>query len=216
MNIVAHDLKSPLNRINGLVHLIEIDNAPEALSQYLEIAKKTTQGGLALITDLLDLNAATGAHLTPTKKEVDLMELIDRKIESFRESALSKKIEVQKMNSKPAVVKTDPEFISRILDNLISNAIKFSHPNSTVAINFGATSKEFFFSIKDTGPGFSEEDKAQMFQKFKRLSATPTAGESSNGLGLALIKFLVTRLNGSIDLTSENRKGSEFVVTIPQ
>jgi signal transduction histidine kinase len=84
-----------------------------------------------------------------------------------------------------------------------------------VVINYGTTAKEFFFSVKDSGPGFSEKDKSQLYQKFRRLSAQPTASESSNGLGLALIKSLVDRLGGKIELTSEERKGCEFVITIP-
>jgi signal transduction histidine kinase len=215
MNIVAHDLKSPLNRISGLVHLMEIDRSPESLAQYLNITKKTTQAGLTLIGDLLDVNAATASHLNPEMKSVDLCALIDVKIESFTETAREKSIAITKLQGEKTVVQTDPEFINRILDNLLSNAIKFSHPNSNVAINYGRTEGNFFISVKDSGPGFSDDDQAKLYQKFRRLSARPTGGESSNGLGLALIKYLVDRLNGTIELNSKDRKGSEFIVTIP-
>ncbi len=70
-------------------------------------------------------------------------------------------------------------------------------------------------SIKDQGQGFSERDKLQLFQKFKKLSARPTAGESSNGLGLAIVKTLVDRMKGSIDLISDQGKGSQFILKFP-
>jgi signal transduction histidine kinase len=70
-------------------------------------------------------------------------------------------------------------------------------------------------AVKDQGPGFSEKDKSYLFQKFKKLSARPTAGESSNGLGLAIVKTLVDRLKGSISLVSEQGKGSQFIVNLP-
>jgi signal transduction histidine kinase len=215
MNIVAHDLKSPLNRINGLVHLVEIDRAPESLHKYVEIIKKTTQSGLTLIADLLDLNAVSETSLRPHIKHVEVHNLVDEKIETYREAAQAKNITIVKLNPDILLVPTDPDFIKRILDNLLSNAIKFSHPNSRVSINYGEGEREFFFSVKDNGPGFSDKDKSQLYQKFRRLSAQPTASESSNGLGLALIKNLVDRLGGKIILNSVDRKGSEFIVTIP-
>ena len=70
-------------------------------------------------------------------------------------------------------------------------------------------------AVKDQGPGFSDKDKSYLFQKFKKLSARPTAGESSNGLGLAIVKTLVDRLKGRIDLVSEQGRGSQFIVNLP-
>ena len=173
MNIVAHDLKSPLNRISGLTYLLEKDHTPSSAQQYLDIIKKTTKSGLTLIADLLDLNAVTESKLKPGFEAVDLQEITETQIENYKEAAADKKITINKLNKNPIVVSTDAEFITRILDNLLSNSIKFSHPNSTVYINAGVNGTSFFISVKDDGPGFSEKDKAQMFQKFKRLSAQP-------------------------------------------
>ena len=215
MNIVAHDLKSPLNRINGLTHLMELDTQPESQKQYIDIIKKTTRAGLTLISDLLDLSAANETSLKPVVKSFDLPALIRNKIESFQEATKVKNIALNLKSISPTDTHTDPDFIERIIENLISNAIKFSEPNSSVEVSYGANKAELFISVKDNGPGFTEKDKAQLFQKFKKLSAQPTANESSNGLGLALIKSLVDRLNGKIELKSEVGKGSEFIITLP-
>ena len=94
-------------------------------------------------------------------------------------------------------------------------ALTPSKPNSVVQISAGKEDNNFWISVKDEGPGFSEKDRNQLFQRFKKLSARPTAGETSNGLGLAIVKTLVDRLNGTIDLVSEPDKGSEFIVKLP-
>jgi signal transduction histidine kinase len=105
--------------------------------------------------------------------------------------------------------------LSRIVDNLLTNAIKFSNRNASVEIAAGTSNNLIWISIKDQGQGFSEKDKRDLFQKFKRLSAKPTAGESSNGLGLAIVKTLVDRMKGTIELVSEKGKGSEFIIHLP-
>lgn len=215
MNIVAHDLKSPLNRINGLVTLLEMDKEPESQTQYLKFIKDVTKSGLTLIGDLLLVSAASEPNHKTEVQKIALNKLVEDSIEAFKETASAKDIVLVKLNSEVVIVTSDPLFIARILENLISNAIKFSKPNSDVMVNYGHSPKDFFVSVKDTGPGFSEVDKAQMYQKFKRLSARPTANETSNGLGLALIKYSVERLGGKIELISEERKGSEFSITIP-
>jgi signal transduction histidine kinase len=215
MNIVAHDLKSPLNRIKGLIQLMEMDKSAEGQAKYLDIVKKTTHSGLSLIGDLLDLNAVSETMLKPHIQDVGLHVLVDEKIEAYKEAAQAKNISILKLNPDVLIVQSDPDFIKRILDNLLSNSVKFSNPNSRIVINYGEELNNFFFSVKDSGPGFSEKDKSQLYQKFRRLSAQPTASESSNGLGLALIKSLVDRLQGNIELISEDRKGSEFIITLP-
>jgi signal transduction histidine kinase len=113
------------------------------------------------------------------------------------------------------MVYLDADYLGRIVDNLITNAIKFSNRNSTVEVAAGKSNGHIWISVKDQGQGFSEKDKMDLFQKFKKLSSQPTGGETSNGLGLAIVKTLVDRLKGSIELISEKGKGSEFIVRLP-
>ncbi len=112
-------------------------------------------------------------------------------------------------------VKSNPGYLSRIIDNLVSNAIKFSGARSTIHIDAKIINETLTLTIKDNGPGFSEDDKKLLYQRFKKLSARTTAGESSNGLGLAIVKTLIDRLHGEIALTTELGKGSEFTLRIP-
>jgi len=215
MSIVAHDLKSPLNRIKGLVNIIELEKGiTDTQTSYLKLIKDSTQAGLDLITDLLDVHSIE-ENVLPTYDSLELCPFVSQKVTAFKMAAEAKKIELKLNCSISISVSTDQDHLGRILDNLISNAIKFSKENSIVEISSGANQTHFWISVKDSGPGFSEDDKEQLFKKFKKLSARPTGGESSNGLGLAIVKTLVDRLNGEITLTSEQRRGSDFKATFP-
>lgn len=216
MNIVAHDLKSPLNRIYGLATIMEMEEglSPQA-KEYIALMKSSTRSGLDLITDLLDVNEleqVKGAH----KKEwFDVAEWLDNRMKPFQEAASAKLISIRFDCDVKRKVFSDSVYLGRILDNLVSNAIKFSSRHTTVMISAMLQGHNLILKVKDQGPGFSAYDKPFLFQKFKKLTARPTGGESSNGLGLAIVKTLVERLNGEIDLQSEVGRGSEFIIRIP-
>lgn len=215
MSIVAHDLKSPLNRIKGLTDLLEIDGMdPEEKKTYTDMIKSATQAGLDLIKDLLDVNMLE-ENVLPEYSSVDLRHFLGDKMASLSHAAEQKGIQIN-ITAPDKEVYTDADYLGRIVDNLVSNAIKFSKNNSVIEVTAGDAGEKFWLRVKDNGPGFSEEDKLKLFQKFQKLSARPTAGESSNGLGLAIVKTLVDRLDGEITLHSEIRKGSEFTITFPQ
>jgi len=105
--------------------------------------------------------------------------------------------------------------LRQILDNLISNAVKFSPPGRKVYLNILPKNDNINFSIKDEGPGLTEDDKLNLFGKFKRLSAQPTGDENSTGLGLSIAKKLTEAMNGKIWCESEAGKGAEFIVEFP-
>lgn len=216
MSIVAHDLKSPLNRIEGLLYLMEMDNklTPDQRN-YLAMIRDATGSGLDLITDLLDVHMIEES-VEPNYTAFDISQFLLEKTEAFQQRAASKNIHLNITRVENEDIFTDRSYLDRIFDNLLSNAIKFSPKDSIVDISADRTQDEFWISVKDRGPGFSSHDQGFLFQKFKKLSARPTAGETSNGLGLAIVKILVDRLKGKIELKTEQGKGSEFVVRVPQ
>lgn len=216
MNIVAHDLKSPLNRISGLTSIMEMDsNLPTGLQRYVKLIRDSTRSGLDLITDLLDVNALEEVKNAPSKREISINAMLEERVRSLQMAADNKSIKLNLKTDIGVPVLTDENYINRIVDNLLSNAIKFSPNGSTVDIAARLTNNAIILSVKDNGPGFMEEDKPFLFQKFKKLSARPTGGESSNGLGLAIVKTLVERLKGEIQLETARGKGSEFIITLP-
>jgi signal transduction histidine kinase len=216
MNIVAHDLKSPLSRIMGLSALIELDGKLSANQQeYLQMVKNVTSSGVNLITDLLDASAMEENSKPPASVILDLSVLLKDRIDHFKGLSIPKgiKLEYSLPESTPFV--SDASYINRIVENLLSNAVKFSKSGTTILVSAKRENDKAYISIKDQGPGFTEVDKASLFKKFKRLSARPTASESSNGLGLAIVKILVDRLGGTIELISQVNKGSEFIIVLP-
>jgi signal transduction histidine kinase len=145
----------------------------------------------------------------------DLPHLMTERVKSLQLAADQKSIRVSYQAEGEPLMNSDANYISRIVDNLISNAIKFSPTGSSVEVRTRQSPDHAVISVKDQGPGFSSADRQFLFQKFKKLSARPTGGESSNGLGLAIVKTLVDRLRGNIELKSEPGKGSEFVIHLP-
>ena len=106
----------------------------------------------------------------------------------------------------------DKSLIVQIIDNLLSNAIKFSNHNSNVFVTLRDEDQTIRFEIYDEGPGIMEEDKPQLFQKFQKLNARPTDGESSTGLGLSIVKKYVEAMKGKVWYESEFGKGAKFIV----
>lgn len=216
MSIVAHDLKSPLNRIKGINDVMELENLVQGDEHktYMGMMRDATQSGLDLITDLLDVHMLEG-NVEPNYTHFDISKFLYEKISEHAPAAEAKNIHLHIVRVESEEVFLDVDYLGRILDNLISNSIKFSKRGTSIEIAADGTPHETWISIKDNGQGFSERDKASLFQKFRKLSARPTAGESSNGLGLAIVKTLVDRMKGEIELRSEQGRGSEFIVRFP-
>ncbi len=216
MSIVAHDLKAPLNRIAGLARLIELDGTlNERQMDYISKIKESTKGGTNLITDLLDVHAMEENNNMPAAEVFDLTQLLSDCVATQQITAQAKKITIEQKFPAAVNVFSDKSYLSRIVENLLSNAIKFSNRDSNIWIMADVVEDKIVLSIKDQGPGFTDADKLMLYKKFKRLSARPTASESSNGLGLAIVKTLIDRLNGSIELTTKVNEGSEFKVILP-
>lgn len=216
MSIVAHDLRSPVNRILGLAHLMELTGGlPETQREYLGMIKKATKSGSDLITDLLDVNSLAERDIPLRISKVNLNELIIERIGLVASEAEIKKIEMESACNLSGEFYSEGNYIARIMDNLLSNAIKFSGSPSRITIHGVVENGWAVISIRDQGPGFTDEDKQFLFQRFKKLTARPTGGESSNGLGLAIVKILVDRLLGEIKLNSKIGAGAEFIIRIP-
>lgn len=214
MGVVAHDLKTPLTNIKSISDLLPaVATLSKKQEDFVGLIQKSTAAGLSLIDELLDIHTLENT-LSPNLSTVSLHTLLQKKVESFQSAADVKSIRIIH-DLQPAELKTDADWLGRSLDNLISNAIKFSPRQATVTLRSGVTENEAWISIKDEGPGFTEEDKSKVFQKFKKLSARPTGGESSNGLGLSIVKTLVERMKGTIVLLSDPGKGSEFIIRLP-
>lgn len=217
MAVVAHDLRAPLNKISGILELIDIENSKDNQKTYVELGQKVVQNGYALIRNLLEIHAYDDSEQEINYEQVNIYDFFQEQYVTFEKTAARKNINIILSSlDQSLIVNTDRHFLERIVNNLFSNAIKFSNPNKNIYVSLWENDKDFCFSVKDEGQGMTEEDLGKLFQKFQKLSARPTAGESSTGLGLAIIKSLVDKLEGSIQVQSEVNVGTEFVICIPQ
>ena len=217
MSIVAHDLKSPLNSISSLVDLSNmVGHLSDEQEKYLSLIKKASAGGIGLIQDLLDTHAFENGQIVHNS-QIELNSFLKNKISNRQLDADIKHILIHHLNAESKLfLTTDSLYLSRILDNLISNAIKYSEEGTHIYVSATHTPDHFInISVKDEGQGFSREDKKHLFKKFHRLSARPTSGEVSHGLGLSIVKNLTDRLGGEIALISAKGEGSEFIIKLP-
>jgi signal transduction histidine kinase len=168
-----------------------------------------------LITDLLDVNAIEQGKFASKIEPCDMRLLVEMSIANNQAAADRKSITIRLGASDNLWARTDPTATLQILDNLVSNALKYSPPNTTTHIHTLPEAKHILVSVRDEGPGISEEDQKKLFQKYTRLSARPTAGESSTGLGLAIVKRLAEAMGGAINCHSALGAGSTFTLRLP-
>jgi signal transduction histidine kinase len=217
MAVVAHDLKAPWNKILGLLQVIDISGPlNKSQREIYEKLKEVIKEGRDLINDLSNLNSYEQPDFQPDYTTLDLNSLVIELVNEYRKQAESKNIDLYFVGlDAPFEVVTDKKMLRRVIDNLLSNAIKFSPAERSVFVSLMEERGFFEVSVRDEGNGFSKSDKEKLFRKFQKLSARPTGGETSTGLGLSIVKALTTKLKGKIDLVSEEGQGAKFTVSFP-
>lgn len=218
LGIVIHDLKSPLNGILGLTNLMKLkgDNLHPEQREYLRLMHYSCISMHTFIANLLDINKIDQGLNVVNQEDVDLSKLIQDQLQVFKEQASQKNITLLLEDDLPGkTVLTDPAIVHRILENLISNAIKFSPHHKEVLIRVIHTETHVKIEVIDRGAGIKAEEISKLFRKFQKLSSQPTGGERSTGLGLSIAKELVTSLKGRISVESEVNKGTKFIVELP-
>jgi signal transduction histidine kinase len=238
LGIAAHDLKNPLQSIFGFALLIE-ERAKEMLSgnddddrtEIMDMSgsiSRVSERMRKLIDDLLE-SSAIDSGIVLHKHRVDVSDVVRSSMVANQAQAVAKEQTIHFI-IEPHVnltVEIDVERMQQVFDNLISNAVKYSPAKKHISIkveladgrspnNTPLSHKAVFVSIKDDGLGLSDEDKKKLFGKFQKLSARPTGGESSTGLGLSIVKQLVELHGGAVWAESEGKnKGTTFFVMLP-
>lgn len=218
MSIAAHDLRNPLSSINMAVDLIngvpDIDK--ETLREYTGIIKISSDRMRNLINSVLHIHSMDGQSADDEVKTLDANRIVDEAVHNFLKPAERKQITLQKnLTSSKTTFLGDSDNVLRIFENLISNAIKYSTPETTVTISTRAVGDKVRVAIADQGPGIREEDQQKLFCKFARLSNKPTGNESSTGLGLYIVKKITEAMGGRVWCESEPGEGSTFYVELP-
>ncbi|HAI75766.1 MAG TPA: hypothetical protein DCM08_05915, partial [Microscillaceae bacterium] len=218
MGVVAHDIRSPLNRIRSLVDLLQDSGSlNEKQQEYITLINKVADEGSKLIYNLLEINRLEQKDYELELSIIDLSSFVKEVVNFQQKIADDKFIQIVLQNELPSnfTFRTDLQALRRILENLLSNAIKFSYNHSKIYISLMEDANKLIIQIRDQGQGISVEDQKKLFQKFNRLSSRPTGGESSTGLGLSIVKSLVEKMQGEILVNSQLGQGAEFIVTFP-
>jgi two-component system sensor histidine kinase/response regulator len=161
-------------------------------------------------------NAAADHGLTFKPTTVNLAEAVAAAVQQYDDAARQKKIKIQTdFPAEPVVTLADVSALDQVLDNLISNALKFSSPDKQIFISVRSVKNHAECVIRDEGPGFTVEDKTRMFHRYGRLSARPTGGEPSTGLGLSIVRKLVQAMDGELLCESNPGQGATFTICLP-
>jgi signal transduction histidine kinase len=215
LGIAAHDLKNPLTVILGNAELMRMTENPQLSNRCNDSIILAATRMRDLIGTLLDANAIEQGKFISKIERCDINDLVTQCVESNRATADRKNILMRVGISDTLWAKADRAATMQIFDNLISNALKFSPPQTTIHIHTMPEKDFILVNVRDEGPGINAEDQKKMFQKFCRLTARPTGGESSNGLGLAIVKRLVDAMGGNIQCQSTLGLGTNFMVRLP-
>lgn len=214
LGIAAHDLKNPLTVVIGTAELLRLTK-PEQTERLTGNIIGAGQRMLHLIKNLLDANAIEEGRFTSNLECCDLRALTRESLDNNLPAANRKEIALQLEAEDVFLAHADRNATMQILDNLISNAVKYSPKNTTVRVRLAAENESVLVAIKDEGPGLSAEDQQKLFRKFTRLTARPTGGESSTGLGLSIVKRLAEAMFGSVECQSVLGQGATFTLRLP-
>jgi len=218
MGMAAHDLNNPLTAIIMKCAVFEMqeDFSRESVHEFLPSVQNYLQRMSQLVKNLLNADRMEHGQIRLQVQALDLSALARETVESMRPCAECKDIRIEFAAPPfPVRVKADRDATLQVLENLISNAIKFTPPGKTVAVRVVERDGVARFEVQDQGPGISEEDRPKLFGKYVTLSARPTANEPSNGLGLSIARNLVESMKGAIRCESKTGEGALFVVEFP-
>lgn len=220
LGILTHDLKNHLGGMDMSAQLLRDRTeamADPKLRLMAENISHSSSQMLAFVKEFL-ANASADHGLNLKTESISLKDAASRVVQQHREAAKRKQLVFQMaLEGDGALVQADPAALNQVLDNLLSNAIKFSPPGKQIRVAVCSPGTRYVeCQVQDEGPGFSENDKVRMFRRYSRLSARPTGGEPSTGLGLSIVKKLVLAMRGELACESTPGQGARFAFRLPR
>lgn len=213
---ISHDLKSPFDSILGITKILQEETSPQELKQYLGYIKKLSEQGLDIINMITQAGMIENEVVTPQRRTENLSLLMKDLVQSHKMAARRKGQTMQADIDDGIILKVDKNMIKSVVDNLLSNAIKYSPVYGSITVNLSKGQENVSLEVKDDGLGMTPSDMQQLFKKFSRLSARPTGGEKSSGLGLFITKNFVEAHDGVISAQSDGpNQGTKFTVQLP-
>jgi signal transduction histidine kinase len=219
LGMAAHDLRNPLGVIVGMVEVLEEELADSLSAQNRELLGRVAHSAeymLGLIDDMLDFTRINAGQLELVLQPVDIANLIRENL-AFNSILASKKGSQLRFEAEtsPPLLNLDARRMQQVLNNLISNALKFSVAGGTITVSLRRGADEVTIAVADQGQGIAADELGKLFKAYSRTSTKSTANEKSTGLGLAIVRRIVEAHGGHIRVASELGQGSTFFVSLP-
>lgn len=217
LHTTAHDLKNPLTTIPVRADLIKLKkHDPDVIDAMCDHIKTASLNMVRIIDELLQSGSMEAGEVRLLLVKLNLTYLVSNVVAMNQPLAERKGQTLHFDGETEVFVKADEGRLNEIVDNLINNAIKYAPLNTNIYVKIRSSNNKVFVSVEDEGPGLTIEDKKLLFQRFMRLSAQPTGGENSTGLGLSIVKVLIEAHGGLIFAESEGKdKGARFTIQLP-
>jgi len=204
LGMAAHDLRNPISSIMGFSKILLSGSLPLTSQQeFLSIIHQVSQEMLLLINDLLDISVIESGKFDLRLQDADLVELIQYRLRLNANAAEQKHMQIHTNLPKQLVMVFDRERLGQVIDNLISNAIKYAPPHTEIHLDLEQHEDRITFYVTDQGPCIPPEHKKRLFGTFAKLGVKPTGGEKSTGLGLAIVKKIIESHGGSVGVDSQ-------------
>lgn len=217
ISVLGHELKSPLNSIQGYLEIMKKRVQGGEIAAYdtmLDRCFVRIQGMRKMIGDLIDLTQIESGQKKREFKVVDINEIVRQAVETTLPDAKEKNISLKLSTNGPIMMNCDSGEIEIILNNLISNAIKYNKPDGQVDIQVGQEGERIRISVADTGIGLTEEEAGRLFKEFVRIKNEKTRNILGSGLGLTIVKRIASLYNGNVTVKSQPDVGSTFTVML--
>lgn len=217
ISVLAHELKAPLGAIEGYLYLLQDGNAlsnPDTLPRVVERSLVRLQGMRKLIYDLLDLTRIESGEKKREVSDVDLVQAARTSIETMTPDAVSREITIELEAPETLPMKGDPGELEIILNNLVSNAVKYNRDRGKVTVTLSESSDEAEIRVADTGIGMTEDERERLFGEFVRIKNEKTRNILGSGLGLNIVKRIAGLYDGRVGVESDPGAGSTFTVVL--
>ncbi len=217
-SIIAHDLKSPFNALLGLTEVM-LENwegfADEEKLDFVQDINKASRSTFSLLQNLLEWSRSQTGKVKVEATSFLVVDVVNQNLDVLSQHAETKNIKITNQVNQTFVCNADMNMISTVFRNLISNAIKFSHPKDTIKITSDTKDNFFKFCVSDKGIGMDEKTRKELFTISNKTQRLGTSKESGTGLGLLICKEFVEKNGGEISVTSKENEGSTFCFTLP-
>lgn len=218
LSVLSHELKSPINAIEGYLKIIQDKQVGDYVDDYKPMIDRSIErlkGMRTLIMDLLDLTKIESSSKQRRLVAVDLYEVAKLVIDTIEPLAIQRNVKIELEGTENSYFQADRNEIEIIMNNLVSNAVKYNREGGKVFITLSQIENHYELVVRDTGIGISEDDQKLLFQEFVRIKNSETKDISGSGLGLSITKKMIELYNGSIELSSVPHQGSTFIVKLP-